>query len=247
MYNIDNGIKELERCRKAGLKGAIIWQAPHPDWNDEQWWPELVSSYALEIGDDVLLFDPLAVPEALWQRAQKQGYPGERNLDTAVEAMKRGAYDYVSKPFKPDEILLTLRKAVSLAPRSLTPRLTLVNAYLDAHQPADALSEARRALAVGMAPTRSRTGRVRSSSNCTYWLADHVMVCLPFDPAIWRMCDLARFGAAQVLYKTQASKHTPETKNPARGRVGGEAPLLEARLQGRKPCLTRRLLAPAWP
>jgi two-component system response regulator AtoC len=33
------------------------------------------------------------------------------NLDTAVEAMKRGAYDYVSKPFRPDEILLTLRKA----------------------------------------------------------------------------------------------------------------------------------------
>ncbi len=33
------------------------------------------------------------------------------NLDTAVEAMKRGAYDYISKPFRPDEILLTLRKA----------------------------------------------------------------------------------------------------------------------------------------
>ena len=32
-------------------------------------------------------------------------------LDTAIEAMKRGAYDYVSKPFKADEILLTLRKA----------------------------------------------------------------------------------------------------------------------------------------
>jgi two-component system response regulator AtoC len=32
-------------------------------------------------------------------------------LDTAIEAMKRGAYDYVSKPFKPDEVLLTLRKA----------------------------------------------------------------------------------------------------------------------------------------
>src|SRR3989304_3005488 len=31
VYNIDNGVKELERCRKAGLKGAIIWQAPHPD------------------------------------------------------------------------------------------------------------------------------------------------------------------------------------------------------------------------
>jgi two-component system, NtrC family, response regulator AtoC len=33
------------------------------------------------------------------------------SLDTAVEALKLGAYDYVSKPFKPDEILLTLRKA----------------------------------------------------------------------------------------------------------------------------------------
>ena len=33
------------------------------------------------------------------------------SLDDAIEAMKLGAYDYVSKPFKPDEILLALRKA----------------------------------------------------------------------------------------------------------------------------------------
>jgi two-component system, NtrC family, response regulator AtoC len=32
-------------------------------------------------------------------------------VDTAIEAMKLGAYDYVSKPFKPDEIILTLKKA----------------------------------------------------------------------------------------------------------------------------------------
>jgi len=32
-------------------------------------------------------------------------------VDLAVEAMKRGAYDYISKPFKPDEVFLTLRKA----------------------------------------------------------------------------------------------------------------------------------------
>ncbi len=31
--------------------------------------------------------------------------------ELALDAMKRGAYDYVSKPFKPDEMLLTLRKA----------------------------------------------------------------------------------------------------------------------------------------
>ena len=32
-------------------------------------------------------------------------------VDTAIECMKRGAYDYISKPFKNDEILLVLRKA----------------------------------------------------------------------------------------------------------------------------------------
>ncbi len=32
-------------------------------------------------------------------------------IDTAVECMKLGAYDYISKPFRPDEIVLTVRKA----------------------------------------------------------------------------------------------------------------------------------------
>jgi two-component system, NtrC family, response regulator AtoC len=33
------------------------------------------------------------------------------NLDTTIEAIKRGAYDYLAKPFKPDEVVLVLRKA----------------------------------------------------------------------------------------------------------------------------------------
>jgi len=32
-------------------------------------------------------------------------------IDTALEAMKIGAYDYISKPFKQDEVLLSLKKA----------------------------------------------------------------------------------------------------------------------------------------
>lgn len=32
-------------------------------------------------------------------------------IETACEAMKAGAYDYISKPFKTDEVLLTLKKA----------------------------------------------------------------------------------------------------------------------------------------
>ena len=33
------------------------------------------------------------------------------NVDLAIEAMKAGAYDYVGKPFKPDEVVLALKKA----------------------------------------------------------------------------------------------------------------------------------------
>ena len=33
------------------------------------------------------------------------------SVELALEAMRRGAYDYISKPFKQDEVLLTLRKA----------------------------------------------------------------------------------------------------------------------------------------
>ncbi len=33
------------------------------------------------------------------------------NIDLALQAMRKGAYDYISKPFKTDEVVLTLRKA----------------------------------------------------------------------------------------------------------------------------------------
>src|SRR5207237_3186753 len=35
-------------------------------------------------------------------------YGGE---EAALAAMKEGAYDYIPKPFRPDEVVLTLRKA----------------------------------------------------------------------------------------------------------------------------------------
>ena len=31
VYDIDVAVKELERCAKAGMRGSLIWQAPHPD------------------------------------------------------------------------------------------------------------------------------------------------------------------------------------------------------------------------
>ena len=47
------------------------------------------------------------------QAAPRDGHRDERvrQRRPRLEAMKAGAYDYVSKPFKPDEIVLALRKA----------------------------------------------------------------------------------------------------------------------------------------
>lgn len=49
--------------------GLWHWQAPHPDWTPEQWWPQAVSSYALDDGTRLLLFDPLGVPDAILELA----------------------------------------------------------------------------------------------------------------------------------------------------------------------------------
>jgi glyoxylase-like metal-dependent hydrolase (beta-lactamase superfamily II) len=52
--------------------GIWHWQTAHPDWGGEDgddWWPEHVSSYAIDLGDEVLLFDPLGVPDELRGRA----------------------------------------------------------------------------------------------------------------------------------------------------------------------------------
>jgi glyoxylase-like metal-dependent hydrolase (beta-lactamase superfamily II) len=49
--------------------GLWHWQAPHPDWTPEEQWPQVVSSYALDDGTHLLLFDPLAAPEEILQLA----------------------------------------------------------------------------------------------------------------------------------------------------------------------------------
>jgi hypothetical protein len=38
------------------------WEAGHPEWNERQWWGPLVSSYAIDDGAGLVLFDPLASP-----------------------------------------------------------------------------------------------------------------------------------------------------------------------------------------
>jgi hypothetical protein len=52
--------------------GLWHWQAPHPDWTPKERWPQEVSSYAIDDGERLLLFDPLAVPDALLALARER-------------------------------------------------------------------------------------------------------------------------------------------------------------------------------
>jgi len=49
--------------------GVWHWRAPHPEWKPDQTTDQLVSSYAVDPGEEVVLFDPLDVPAELRERA----------------------------------------------------------------------------------------------------------------------------------------------------------------------------------
>ena len=52
--------------------GLWHWEAPHPDWRPTEPWSENVSSYAIDDGERLLLFDPLAVPKVIEERAARR-------------------------------------------------------------------------------------------------------------------------------------------------------------------------------
>ena len=52
--------------------GLWHWQAPHPQWRPSEPWDQSVSSYAIDDGERLLLFDPIAPPSAIEQLAAKR-------------------------------------------------------------------------------------------------------------------------------------------------------------------------------
>jgi glyoxylase-like metal-dependent hydrolase (beta-lactamase superfamily II) len=49
--------------------GLWHWEAPHPEWKSGEEWHKVVSSYAIDDGDRLLLFDPLALPSEIEELA----------------------------------------------------------------------------------------------------------------------------------------------------------------------------------
>jgi glyoxylase-like metal-dependent hydrolase (beta-lactamase superfamily II) len=52
--------------------GLWHWQAPHPEWRPSEPWDQNVSSYAIEDGERLLFFDPIAPPSDLEKLAAER-------------------------------------------------------------------------------------------------------------------------------------------------------------------------------
>jgi hypothetical protein len=79
--------------------GLWHWVAPHPQWRPTEPWSENVSSYAIDDGERLLLFDPLGVPSEIEALAAGREAaivltaPGhERGAESLVERLGAPVY-----------------------------------------------------------------------------------------------------------------------------------------------------------
>ena len=52
--------------------GLWHWEAAHPDWSPDEPWEQNVSSYAIDDGESLLLFDPIAPPSEIEELAARR-------------------------------------------------------------------------------------------------------------------------------------------------------------------------------
>jgi two-component system nitrogen regulation response regulator NtrX len=82
---------------------------------------------------------------------------GHGNIETAVSAIKRGAYDFLEKPFKSDRLLLIVERALEQASlKRENRRLRLQAAVPDSFMGRSAAAQQLRQLIAKVAPTNSR-------------------------------------------------------------------------------------------
>jgi hypothetical protein len=90
--------------------GLWHWNAPHPDWTPVEQWPQELSSYAIDDGARLLLFDPLSVPNELLELAADREPVvvltapwHERDTKSLVERL--GAPVFVPPPDTADDLV----------------------------------------------------------------------------------------------------------------------------------------------
>lgn len=90
--------------------GLWHWEAPHPAWRDGEPWSQNVSSYAIDDGGRLLLFDPLDVPGELLELASEREAAivltapwHERDAESLVERL--GAPVYTPLPDSAQDLM----------------------------------------------------------------------------------------------------------------------------------------------
>lgn len=79
--------------------GIWHWQGTHPQWGDGEPWDPNVSSYAIDDGERLLIFDPIAPPEGLFDLTAERDATvvltspwHERDMQILVERLDLPAY-----------------------------------------------------------------------------------------------------------------------------------------------------------
>jgi glyoxylase-like metal-dependent hydrolase (beta-lactamase superfamily II) len=79
--------------------GIWHWQARHPQWEESEPWDPNVSSYAIDDGERLLVFDPIAPPEELFELAAERDAMvvltapwHERDMQALVERLGVAVY-----------------------------------------------------------------------------------------------------------------------------------------------------------
>lgn len=83
--------------------GLWHWQGMHPQWRESEPWDQNVSSYAIDDGARLLVFDPIAPPEDIFERAPERDTMvvltapwHERDMQSLVERL--GVPVYAPRP-----------------------------------------------------------------------------------------------------------------------------------------------------
>jgi len=90
--------------------GIWHWQGRHPDWEESEPWDPNVSSYALDDGARLLVFDPIAPPAELLELARNRNTIvvltspwHERDIQTLVEQL--GVTVYSARPDSAQDLM----------------------------------------------------------------------------------------------------------------------------------------------
>ena len=90
--------------------GLWHWQALHPEWEPTEPWDQSVSSYAIDDGERLLLFDPLGAPSEIEQTAADRETAivltapwHERDAQSLVERL--GVPVYTPRPDTAEELM----------------------------------------------------------------------------------------------------------------------------------------------